>query len=326
MAENSKGWVDFLREQYPKGSRVQLTEMNDPFHPVPPGTMGTLKHIDDIGTFHVAWDNGQSLGLVIGEDRFTVSPPQKELMTMKLYMPLSATLSEYGDWDEPDEDLEVNGAYLVQHENAIVTALLKNRMTEEAERGIMHWYGAKDSVNDKVHSVTFNAEVKFGQLWGVAECRISEPLDSAEMDKLKDYISGQASDGWGEGFEQREIPIDNGKMYVHLWSFGDDWSIKTEEECFSPKLSDKLPEVCFSVLPDTGELINIRRGVSGYYHSDFSTNSREANIETADEQNARLGVTPAQRQAMEVGSMFGWDVPGADPAQYEIAAMAMEEM
>lgn len=34
---------------------------------------------------------------------------------------------------------------------------------------------------------------------------------------------------------------------------------------------------------------------------------------TAEELNERLGVTPKQAAAMFNGSMFGWDIPGADP-------------
>lgn len=59
--------VSLLRERFPKGCRVELVRMDDPQAP-PIGTRGTVTHVDDIGTIHVAWDNGSSLGMVYGED------------------------------------------------------------------------------------------------------------------------------------------------------------------------------------------------------------------------------------------------------------------
>ena len=305
--------VNFIREQYPPGTRIRLNSMGDPYHPILPGTEGEVDFVDDEGQIFMKWDNGRTLPLIPGEDSFTVLPPK--LTTLKLYMPLTADLyerNEYGDLDDSSTLLE--GGELRGYQNQIMAALVKNRMPEEAERGIMCWYDKPDNVNTKVRSAVFTVDSRDGELWGVAECRIAGELTEAEMETLKEYITGQASDGWGEGFEQRDIQVEHGsELYVHLWNPGD-WSIQTEQERFTLKLAEGLPELCFSTLASTGALICIKRGESGYYPSDWSTDDPQQNRELADYNNERLGVTKEQEEAMKNGSMFGWDSPSADPA------------
>lgn len=65
----SKEALQALRARYPKGTRVELVHMEDPFNTkLQPGCKGTVQHVDDIGTIHVAWDCGSGLGIAYGED------------------------------------------------------------------------------------------------------------------------------------------------------------------------------------------------------------------------------------------------------------------
>ena len=65
----TKERLQALREAYPAGCRVELVHMDDPYNrKLVPGSKGTVKAVDDIGTIHVAWDCGSFLGVVLGED------------------------------------------------------------------------------------------------------------------------------------------------------------------------------------------------------------------------------------------------------------------
>lgn len=64
--------VKRIKKQYPAGTRVVVDFMEDDPHPIAPGTKGTVKHVDDIGTIHRVFDNGRSLGLVPGADSFRI--------------------------------------------------------------------------------------------------------------------------------------------------------------------------------------------------------------------------------------------------------------
>ena len=58
-----------LREKYRPGTRVRLVYMDDPYRQMAPGSLGTVTGVDDIGTIHVNWDDGGSLGVAWGEDK-----------------------------------------------------------------------------------------------------------------------------------------------------------------------------------------------------------------------------------------------------------------
>lgn len=66
----SRAYVRRLKEEYPKGTRIELELTNDPSAPVEPGTRGTVVNVDDMGQIHMQWDNGRTLALEPTEDDF----------------------------------------------------------------------------------------------------------------------------------------------------------------------------------------------------------------------------------------------------------------
>lgn len=46
------------------GDRIKLIRCSDPWTDIRPGTEGVVTYIDALGTVHVKWDDGHSLGMV----------------------------------------------------------------------------------------------------------------------------------------------------------------------------------------------------------------------------------------------------------------------
>ena len=237
MQDVSKEWLDFRRNQFPAGSRIQTWELDDPRNTLKEARK--LDYIDDSGRFHVRQSDGGECVLTLGEEMFSVHPP--ESTQLKLYMPLTASFyarNEWGDWDETGE--EWDGRTLLDYEDRILGFMVRNRVPEEAERGLMLWCD-KEFLDVKVRSAVFTAEARGGRLRGVAECQVVGQLSPEELTSLKDYLTGQAADGVGEGLEQQAIRVDGGELYVHLWQ-SEGWSIQTEGERFGPQQVQESPD------------------------------------------------------------------------------------
>ncbi len=75
MKQIDKNALLALRKTYIPGTRVALVRMNDPYSQLKPGDMGTVIQVDDMGTIHVSWDCGSSLGVVYGADQCRIVTP-----------------------------------------------------------------------------------------------------------------------------------------------------------------------------------------------------------------------------------------------------------
>lgn len=199
---------------------------------------GQVKMNNEIGAFtdkgYIIYHGyNQKLSNLLSEKLGMEIPRVKEQKILKLYMPLTVTTYEidndYGYRETLNEALELGNYEIVDYIDEIHEAIERDTLPEEKERGLMHYYDERDSVNAKVAKYGFSVEMVDDELMGVAILILNDDLTMKELEKIKENVTGQVSDGWGEGFEQREINTDIGDIYVSFWNY-EDWFIKTAEE------------------------------------------------------------------------------------------------
>ncbi len=160
---------------------------------------------------------------------------------LKLFMPIVARSyyeeDEFGDYIDCEYPEEFDGKELLFMEDELNQKLDKYQ-EYKTERGIIEYLDDGDVLKDKVHSLHFKFESVENELFAVAVATLNESLNFEELEHLKDEVTGQASDGVGEGFEQQDIDFSyNRDIQVSMWHSGRSWFILTEEE-LELKMSD----------------------------------------------------------------------------------------
>lgn len=149
--------------------------------------------------------------------------------TETFYCPLTCNVferNEYGDInEEPDE---FDGRYAADYEHEIKAAIYRDNARDDIN--MAEYFDGSNGAQSKLKSMTWGVRNVRGELYGCIKVELTEPLYDSEKDEVVEFISGQNSDGWGEGFEQHPIDIGGDELYVSFWHPGNDYFIYDHEE------------------------------------------------------------------------------------------------
>jgi len=139
------------------------------------------------------------------------------------FCPLTGQLhdDEYGDMNDVGAD------YIRTYSDEVEQAL---RDYQSPDMEMAEYITDHPTAKAKLVMATWSIDMIDGTPYGRIDCRSAEPFTAEEIEAIKDGITGQNSDGLGEGFEQRPIKTDEGDLYVFLWHSGDDYFIHTQDE------------------------------------------------------------------------------------------------
>ena len=144
------------------------------------------------------------------------------------YCPLQANIIDGNgnEWNIAPEDLPV-------YENEIQ---LKIEDWQQADMDMAAYVGKHANMRDKLLYAEWGVENRNDRLYGKISCYFSAPLSTEETERLKDAITGQNSDGFGEGFEQCGIKTEDGEIHVSLWNHEEHF-LKTKAKIISARFN-----------------------------------------------------------------------------------------
>lgn len=145
------------------------------------------------------------------------------------------------------------------------------------------------------------------------DAKYHEKFRIPDGDRIRiEYPDGEFQDRVCRYIDETHVEI--GSSLYHICQFAEQME---QNGCKVIPMRSSLPEKCFGALQISREIILIKKGVMGYEHTFIYPESTMEQQEAADALNDAMRVTKAQSAAMLAGSMFGWDVPAADPKNYD---------
>lgn len=128
-------------------------------------------------------------------------------------------------FDEINQELEAAAANQIPlADSSVDLSTLEGVITGDFnESNLFQYYEGSNKANS-IQAVGLTDEGEFK-----VKVEFERPATKEDIEEMKEFLSGQYSDGWGEGFEQRPLSEDRRRSepsyYIHTWSSEIDWYI-----------------------------------------------------------------------------------------------------
>ena len=150
-----------------------------------------------------------------------------------------------GNIDEGDGDLyTVGDSFLYDYRYDIAEAIERHQARDI--ENIASFYNDEDGVREKLVSADWSTEVVDGTLYGKVTVRLRAELTEEETTVLRDWISGQNSDGAFECLEDYPIETEDGSLAISLWHGGNDYFVCGRDEL--DEYIEQLPDMKMGVM------------------------------------------------------------------------------